>query len=114
MSKFLERLRAAKRAKEAAATPCTCGSGAHPRRCATHPEAYDRHVADLNRENALADAKDPAPVAPTFPPDPRCPCGDVSAMFLRGVVVMYRREDGVIVRRLGDFCSRECWRAVGR
>lgn len=33
------------------ATPaCTCGSGAHPRRCAAHPDAYDRHVAEINAE----------------------------------------------------------------
>ena len=32
---------------------CTCGSGAHPRRCELHPEAYQQHVEELN---ALADA----------------------------------------------------------
>lgn len=29
---------------------CTCGSGAHPRRCKLHPDEYDRHVAELNAE----------------------------------------------------------------
>ena len=29
---------------------CTCGSGAHPRRCAVHPAAYERHVAEINAE----------------------------------------------------------------
>jgi DNA gyrase/topoisomerase IV subunit A len=32
--------------------PCTCGSGAHPRRCLSHPQGYDLHVATLNYENA--------------------------------------------------------------
>lgn len=27
--------------------PCTCGSGAHPRRCEAHPLAYDAHCARL-------------------------------------------------------------------
>ena len=26
---------------------CTCGSGAHPRRCAAHPDEYDRHISEL-------------------------------------------------------------------
>ena len=30
---------------------CTCGSGAHPRRCAEHPDRYDAHVAELNAES---------------------------------------------------------------
>jgi len=30
---------------------CTCGSGAHPRRCIKHPDAYDQHVAELNALN---------------------------------------------------------------
>lgn len=34
---------------------CTCGSGAHPRRCALHPDAYDAHVLDLNRDSFLDD-----------------------------------------------------------
>lgn len=29
---------------------CTCGSGAHPHPCARHPQQYDRHVAELDRE----------------------------------------------------------------
>lgn len=29
---------------------CTCGSGGHPRECATHPEEYARHVAELDAE----------------------------------------------------------------
>ena len=28
--------------------PCRCGSGGHPRRCERHPNAYDRHVVELN------------------------------------------------------------------
>jgi hypothetical protein len=27
---------------------CTCGSGAHPRECDTHPAAYRLHLAELN------------------------------------------------------------------
>ena len=27
---------------------CTCGSGGHPRQCELHPNAYERHVAELN------------------------------------------------------------------
>lgn len=27
---------------------CTCGSGAHPRRCEKHPWGYDMHRHDLN------------------------------------------------------------------
>jgi len=26
---------------------CACGSGAHPRRCTVHPEAFDRHVREI-------------------------------------------------------------------
>jgi len=29
-------------------TGCRCGSGAHPRRCALHPFAFDVHIAYLN------------------------------------------------------------------
>jgi hypothetical protein len=29
---------------------CTCGSGAHPRACAKHPEAYAAHVAEIQAE----------------------------------------------------------------
>lgn len=29
---------------------CTCGSGAHPRRCDKHPTAYQRHIDELNRD----------------------------------------------------------------
>ena len=29
---------------------CTCGSGCHPRRCDTHPDAFVRHVARLQAE----------------------------------------------------------------
>lgn len=36
---------------------CTCGSGGHPRRCATHPDEYDKHIAELDGE----------------PPDTSCP-----------------------------------------
>ena len=28
--------------------PCRCGSGGHPRRCERHPNAYDRHIVELN------------------------------------------------------------------
>lgn len=31
---------------------CTCGSGAHPRRCELHPEAFEKHVTVLNNEAA--------------------------------------------------------------
>lgn len=27
---------------------CTCGSGAHPRRCELHPNAFDKHVASID------------------------------------------------------------------
>lgn len=27
---------------------CTCGSGGHPRKCARHPGAFDRHCEELN------------------------------------------------------------------
>lgn len=27
---------------------CTCGSGAHPRKCELHPGAYEEHIAALN------------------------------------------------------------------
>lgn len=30
---------------------CTCGSGAHPRRCATHPSAYQEHLDELSRDS---------------------------------------------------------------
>lgn len=26
---------------------CRCGSGAHPRRCDVHPDAFDEHVREL-------------------------------------------------------------------
>ena len=29
---------------------CTCGSGAHPRRCKKHPDAYEKHCEELNAE----------------------------------------------------------------
>jgi len=32
---------------------CTCGSGAHPRKCVKHPELYRLHVAELNLEGYL-------------------------------------------------------------
>lgn len=32
---------------------CTCGSGAHPRRCGVHPCAYDLHRMEINIETAL-------------------------------------------------------------
>jgi len=30
---------------------CTCGSGAHPRRCDLHPTRYDEHIAELEAED---------------------------------------------------------------
>lgn len=30
---------------------CTCGSGAHPRRCTVHPDVYEEHIKELNEEN---------------------------------------------------------------
>lgn len=35
---------------------CTCGSGAHPRRCTVHPDAFDRHCALLDAEMGEPDA----------------------------------------------------------
>lgn len=29
---------------------CTCGSGAHPRRCKKHPWAYQQHIFELNKD----------------------------------------------------------------
>ena len=93
MSKFLDKWRATKRAS-AASAPIDLQSAADA--------AQDR-------------ARSPAPVAPQFPPEPAClACGEPSVMFLRGVPVGWREPDGVIVRKLGDFCSRECWWAVGK
>lgn len=37
---------------------CTCGSGAHPRPCKRHPEAYEVHVEALNTEAALERLRD--------------------------------------------------------
>lgn len=34
---------------------CTCGSGAHPRRCKRHPCAWNIHVASMNLEDLLQD-----------------------------------------------------------
>lgn len=62
---------------------CTCGSGGHPRRCALHPEEFDRHCAELN-EDGQADLADTAPPAPSpkedtprrcVSKDPRHYCG---------------------------------------
>ena len=36
---------------------CTCGSGAHPRKCKAHPWTYEQHVLRLNCEG-LADSVD--------------------------------------------------------
>ena len=33
---------------------CRCGSGAHPRHCELHPERYEQHWEELNRENDAA------------------------------------------------------------
>lgn len=40
------------------ATGCTCGSGAHPRKCDKHPELYRLHIAELNVEAHLPDEPD--------------------------------------------------------
>lgn len=32
-------------------TKCTCGSGAHPRRCETHPWAYEAHCLNLSHDS---------------------------------------------------------------
>lgn len=37
---------------------CTCGSGAHPRRCTLHPDTFAVHVEMLNREAAIDDLLD--------------------------------------------------------
>lgn len=34
---------------------CTCGSGMHPRHCEAHPLAYQRHVDELNWQQAAED-----------------------------------------------------------
>lgn len=44
----------------------------------------------------------------SFAPPRRCPCGELAAMWLTDIPVTRRDADGVIVRALGDFCSREC------
>jgi hypothetical protein len=35
--------------------PCTCGSGAHPRKCRQHPNGFAAHVGQINYECALED-----------------------------------------------------------
>lgn len=35
---------------------CTCGSGAHPRRCLLHPGEYEKHIAELNLEAEIDNA----------------------------------------------------------
>lgn len=37
---------------------CTCGSGAHPKQCKTHPFNFDLHVAELNLYGALCDSEE--------------------------------------------------------
>jgi hypothetical protein len=37
---------------------CTCGSGAHPRRCKQHPYGYDQHVAELNKLTAIEEEQE--------------------------------------------------------
>ena len=37
-------------ARESKTGRCACGSGAHPRRCEKHPDAYDEHCDEINRE----------------------------------------------------------------
>ena len=37
---------------------CTCGSGAHPRRCELHPKAFAEHVDHLNALGLLDAAED--------------------------------------------------------
>lgn len=40
--------------------PCTCGSGGHPRHCKRHPDAFEAHVMEMNRDLALEDELDKA------------------------------------------------------
>ena len=54
----------AQRSREALDATCTCGSGGNPRRCARHPDAYDAHITEMNREN---DADDAAEAVGPFP-----------------------------------------------
>lgn len=42
---------------------CTCGSGAHPRRCGRHPLGWRLHTAELRDDMAFADEDDRGPVA---------------------------------------------------
>jgi hypothetical protein len=46
---------------------CRCGSGGHPRRCAAHPDEFDRHCAELS-----ALAREDEPVAPLREHDAGC------------------------------------------
>ena len=90
MSKFLDRLRAAR------------NSGVRPPTSA---------LVESNARRALiAPAPPLPPMAPVFAPPPPCAtCGAPSAMFLRDHAVTIRDPaTGVIRRRLADFCSREC------
>lgn len=44
---------------ECSVTPkCRCGSGAHPRYCALHPDRYYQHVHELNLELTIAELED--------------------------------------------------------
>ena len=92
MSKFLARLRAARKA------------GAMPR---TVPVAEAKAVPP---EPVLV--LPPPRVVPErvfAPPSPCAACGEPSAMFLRDHPVTTKDPaTGEIRRRLGDFCSREC------
>ena len=65
---------------------CTCGSGGHPRHCKEHPDAYDKHVAEINATNALEELE-------AFGEDGCCPIclehgrhGDVWDDEYRGVI----------------------------
>lgn len=45
-------------ARAVVAAHCRCGSGAHPRRCEAHPNAFDAHVFDLNQQTKQDDTID--------------------------------------------------------
>jgi hypothetical protein len=37
---------------------CSCGSGPHPRRCELHPNVYDFHCAELNKDYELDELRE--------------------------------------------------------
>ena len=46
--------------------PCTCGSGAHPRRCTAHPARYEAHCNELSLESAQERVEELEAVLRTF------------------------------------------------